>query len=85
MKPWLLGTEGRRVPNGIGNARLALVMVALLLTCLPLELPGQDFVITELVAANDAGAVDEDGEHSDWIEIYFDFVKIKLAFNESIL
>jgi hypothetical protein len=29
-----------------------------------------DLIINEFVAANGAGLVDEDGDHSDWIEIY---------------
>jgi hypothetical protein len=31
---------------------------------------GQDLVINELVASNGAGLVDEDGDFSDWIELY---------------
>ena len=31
---------------------------------------GSDLIINEFVASNATGLVDEDGEHSDWIEIY---------------
>jgi hypothetical protein len=32
--------------------------------------PASPLVITEFVAANATGLVDEDGDYSDWIEIY---------------
>src|SRR5262245_12699719 len=40
-----------------------------LLLCLAPILPAQEFRITEFMAANDGGLLDENGDASDWIEI----------------
>lgn len=41
----------------------------LIFLLLHLVCPGQDIVISELMASNISGITDEDGDHSDWIEL----------------
>ncbi len=50
--------------------RRALVLIALLGAAAPPDLPAGDVVINEFMAANATGLADEDGDHSDWIELY---------------
>jgi hypothetical protein len=40
------------------------------ITATSLDSDGSDLIINEFLAANGSGLTDEDGDHSDWIEIY---------------
>ena len=62
-------------PYRTENEMLLRCASTLLISVLLLTFPvtdglAQSFVITELMAANATGERDEDGEFSDWIEIY---------------
>src|SRR5262245_3797992 len=70
---------GARIHPTRGSTHVRRVTLALA-TAVPLLLapsraaracdPATELLITEIVAANETGLVDEDGDHSDWIEIY---------------
>ena len=53
--------------NSLQKCLAVLIGVAVFL---PLTLSAQELVISEFVAANAGGLLDEDGEASDWIEIF---------------
>ena len=57
-------------PRGKGRLRLAWIVWLSLLACFDAGLRAQDFIITEFMAANASGERDEDGDYSDWIEVY---------------
>ncbi|MCF7975121.1 MAG: CotH kinase family protein [Phycisphaerae bacterium] len=50
--------------------RLNLFLMGCLVVAFQTVLRAQDFVITEFAAVNTSGLQDEDGDFSDWIEIY---------------
>src|SRR2546427_10771539 len=55
-------------PSGVRRFSLILFLV---LTCLPILAAAQSSVtISEFLAHNTSGLVDEDGDYSDWIELY---------------
>lgn len=65
------GSSGQALPRGGGKwRRWAWIGLLSLLVCPTAALRAQDFILTEFMAANDAGERDEDGDYSDWVEIY---------------
>ncbi|MCB9367432.1 MAG: CotH kinase family protein [Calditrichaeota bacterium] len=58
-----------RFPDGLGGFQFMLATPGAMNTD---ELPGETpmIAINEFLASNDTGAVDQNGEHEDWIELY---------------
>ncbi len=52
------------------KALVCLLILSLIISCCSLNLPAQTLVINEVMASNTSAIADEDGEFSDWIELY---------------
>ena len=62
--------DGHRESAGSRSGSQSSLALALLLALLPSAVSAQDIVINEFLAANGETLRDEDGDSSDWIELY---------------
>src|SRR2546423_93060 len=69
--PYLHGWRGPERPARSSPSQVLWAIMFLILACVPLAARAQSSVIiSEFLAHNTSGLVDEDGAYSDWIELY---------------